>query len=328
MHQINAGSFAGALLGCAVGDAIGFALQFKYPTEKVSAESLDKFDYFPAYGYPPGQYTDDTQMTLAIVEAIIKDGEITGDGVAREFVRLWKNEDVVDRGISCDDAVKALMRGSDWLHSGTEAGRAGNGTAMRAAPVGLWNYDDIGKLVRDSETQSIITHKDKRCAVGSMLVAAAVADNIRRGSLNQSDFLGLLLPLCSREGGGDYARCLGEMEELLRMPERDALHIIARAGQEETFDRDEITPFVVPTVLVSLYAFLKQPHDFLGALAIVYRARGDIDTTGAITGAISGALLGTDGIPNRLSCGVMDNARITALGYKLHETKTAAPPGE
>jgi len=315
LHAIK-DKFIATLFGCAVGDAVGFAFQWRYPRRGVSKAVLEEFEYESPYGYPPGQFTDDTQMTLAIAEAIVGDGDVAGEGIAREFVRLWK-EGVVDRGMSCDDAVQALMRGVDWMHSGTKPGRAGNGTAMRASPIGLWDYDDIGKLVRDSEIQSIITHADKRCAVGAILVAAAVAYNIKNDAPGGAEFPGLLLPLCNREGGADYARYLDIMGELLEMPEADAVRTIARAGQERTFDRSYITPFVVPTVLISIYAFLKNPDDFLEALAVVYRARGDIDTTGAITGAISGSRVGAAGIPEHLSRPIAGHDRVVGLAGQL-----------
>jgi ADP-ribosylglycohydrolase len=195
---------------------------------------------------------------------------------------------------------------------------------MRASPIGLWDYDDIGKLVSDSEIQSVITHTDKRCTIGATLVAAAVAYNIRNDAFEPAAFLESLRPLCNREGGEDFARYFELMGRLLAMPEEEAASTIAKAGQERKFEKDYITPFVVPTVLISCYAFLKYPEDFLEALAVVYRARGDIDTTGAITGAISGSHLGEAGIPAHLAREVVERKRIIDVAEKLCEMKSAA----
>ncbi|RKY24620.1 MAG: hypothetical protein DRP79_07525 [Planctomycetota bacterium] len=312
--------YAGTLLGCAVGDAVGLCYQFAHlPGEK--REPLESFSYLPFGRYPPGQYSDDTDMTLAIVRAILERGEVSGPSIAKEFVRMWETCPVVDPGISCSDAIEALIRGAPWDGSGTSEGRAGNGTAMRASPIGLWDYDDMEKLRRDSEIQSVITHKDRRAVAGAIAVAAAVAYNVKNGELDCENFISFIKAECRIDGGGPYLQYLDDMPKLLGMPEAEAISIIARAGQEQRFSGSHITPFVVPTVLVSLYAFLKHPDSFLDALALVYRAGGDIDTTGAITGAISGSCLGAEQIPKHLKEGVLNGEYIAELARKLWQAK-------
>ena len=308
--------YAGTLLGCAVGDAVGLCYQFaRFPGRKHI--SLESFSYLPFGHYPPGQYSDDTDMTLAIVQAILETGEVSGPAIAEEFKRIWQTVDIVDPGLSCDDAIHALLGGTPWDKSGTEEGRAGNGTAMRASPIGLWDYDDVEKLRRDSEIQSIITHKDRRAVAGAVVVAAAVAYNINNEKLDGNDFIAFIKTECRVEGIDPFMRYLDDMPELLNMTEGRAVSIIAGAGQEERFSGNFITPFVVPTVLVSLYAFLKYPDSFLDVLALVYRAGGDIDTTGAIAGAISGSRLGVEHIPERLKKGVLNEEHIAGLARRL-----------
>ncbi len=45
-----------------------------------------------------------------------------------------------------------------------------------------------------------------------------------------------------------------------------------------------ISPFVVSSVLWSLYAFLRSPDDYWEAIRIAIAVGGDVDTTGAIAG--------------------------------------------
>jgi len=79
----------------------------------------------------------------------------------------------------------------------------------------------------------------------------------------------------------------------------EAVAEIARAGQPTFTDR-VITPFVIPTVLAGLYAFLRSPHDFGQSVGLVIGLGGDTDTTAAITGAISGSLNGEGVLAERL----------------------------
>jgi len=94
----------------------------------------------------------------------------------------------------------------------------------------------------------------------------------------------------------DYVR---KLPEWLAGPEDEAVAEIARAGQPQ-FARGVITPFVLPTVLASLYAFLRSPTGFCESLTFVIRLGGDVDSTGAVTGAVSGSLNGEGSFPGRL----------------------------
>ena len=49
-------------------------------------------------------------------------------------------------------------RGLPWYEAGVVS--AGNGTAMRAAPVGLVHLGDPYRIYRDSLLQSVVTHQD------------------------------------------------------------------------------------------------------------------------------------------------------------------------
>ena len=75
--------------------------------------------------------------------------------------------------------------------------------------------------------------------------------------------------------------------------------MISQSGSPELKDNfwDKISPYVIPTVLIALYAFLVNIESYIGAISMAIQVGGDVDTTAAITGAISGAYLGVDAIP-------------------------------
>ena len=71
----------GCLLGGAVGDALGA------PYEGLWSKSIPDSDGLLAgfgefHGCPRGQYTDDTQLTLATVESIVEQQTIDPHGIA------------------------------------------------------------------------------------------------------------------------------------------------------------------------------------------------------------------------------------------------------
>ena len=83
-----------------------------------------------------------------------------------------------------------------------------------------------------------------------------------------------------------------------------------------------VTPFVIPTVLASSYAFLKHPRDFSSAVRAVINMGGDVDSTGSITGAMSGAFNGVGAIPQHLREGVKDSRQIHELAAAFFDKKT------
>src|SRR6476620_7648595 len=79
--------FLGCLLGCAVGDALGAPYEGLWSHSIPDAETLlSGFAEFE--GFPPGQYTDDTQLSLATVEAILDAGDVIPAVVGRFIARL------------------------------------------------------------------------------------------------------------------------------------------------------------------------------------------------------------------------------------------------
>ena len=75
--------FQGCIVGLAVGDALG------WPTEFIHDLSIIRNSYGPdgltdlvAGRHPAGTYTDDTQMSIAIAEALVRAGERDIDSIA------------------------------------------------------------------------------------------------------------------------------------------------------------------------------------------------------------------------------------------------------
>src|SRR5207302_6664125 len=96
-----------------------------------------------------------------------------------------------------------------------------------------------------------------------------------------------------------------------------AVNAIAWAGSSRPdFHRPIITPFVIPTVLASLWAVLRHPSCWSEAVAEAIGLGGDVDTLGAIVGALAGARLGLSAIPAHLADGVVGGDRLMPLARR------------
>jgi ADP-ribosylglycohydrolase len=309
--------FIGCIVGSAIGDALGAPYE-GWEGKKIPYQVGIPAEYEKMWGYSKGQYTDDTQLSLAIIKAILKAGKVDGNTIAQEFIPLWKDAKIIGAGLSCTDAVNKLMQGKgDWKTAGTEKGRAGNGTAMRAAPIGLWDYDRAEQLVEDAAISSVITHHDERCTAGAVCIAYAVAHGIRNSAIDAEMMIDLIWNTVKEIHTG-FADEVSKLSEWLTLSEKDAVEQIIAAGKPDIHLHGRwsgISPYVIPTVLICLYFFLKYPNSFEDNLIRVIKVGGDVDSTAAIMGAIAGAFNGISSIPRRLIKGLKDNQRI----YKLAE---------
>ncbi len=317
--------FRATLLGCAIGDALGFPFEGA-PPEAISRipEIAEDFAPRPRGRFLKGQYTDDTQMTLAVAEAIAMEGRVDGRAIAARFVQLWKRGLILAPGKACSEAVERLIEGVPWMSAGVPIGQAGNGAAMRASPLGLWHYDDPAKIARDAELQGVITHKDPRSQAGGAAVAAAVALNLS-GEPLASDVWCHRVAQVVAAIDAPFGAEIERLAQLARFDPDRAVRVISRAGFPPGMKNEwpGISPFVIPSVLMALYAFLRERDDFRACMNIVLRAGGDVDTVAAMAGAVSGSRVGLMGIPARLRKNVLDADGIQHLADRLFAQKQA-----
>lgn len=304
--------FAGCLIGQALGDALGFPVEGEGPAVcGAYARDVVRAGKAPASGrgdFPFGQYSDDTQLARELVLSWRDRGGFDAGDYAARIARLFAEDKVVGRGRATEQAAERLIAGVPWFQAGTPAPSAGNGSAMRAGPLGLLMWDDPEAMVRAAVDQGRITHADPRCLAGSVAVAGAVALAARDGDLAPKAFLAQL-----REWTGriepSFESALRRLEPLLDLPADQAARAVARDGLPPGVDSQwhgGISAFVVGSVLWALWSFLKSPDDWLGAVAQAVAPGGDVDTTAAMAGAMAGARAGLSRLPGDLARTVTD----------------------
>ena len=163
----------GCILGGAVGDALGAPFEGLWSHSIPGASEL-LAGYGEFEGFPRGQYTDDTQLTMATLQSIVRVGCIDPKDIARSIARLWRSQEVIGPGGACTSAADRLLAGGHWSSCGAPVGQAGNGTAMRTAALGLYFLRRPGELVEAVAQVSRITHQDPRSVAGGVAVASAV----------------------------------------------------------------------------------------------------------------------------------------------------------
>jgi ADP-ribosylglycohydrolase len=309
--------FLGCLLGCAVGDALGAPYEGLWshliPDTDILMEQFAEFE-----GYPRGQFTDDTQLTLATVRSILKVGDVSLPHIARSIADLWKKQTVIGPGGACSHAALAFLRAGDWQTCGAAVGQAGNGTAMRTAALGLFFLSKGESLPETVADVSRITHQDPRSIAGGVAIAKAAQLLARSQEIDATAFCSDIAKAMS---GFDpvFADMVARIPALVEEPPEVAISIVAWSGMDRPeFDSPIITPFVIPTVLASLWCLLRHTDSWPRAVGNAIRLGGDVDTLGAIVGALAGTRLGVLAIPSHLRETVHQSKQIQELALRFH----------
>src|SRR5262249_7271359 len=240
---------------------------------------------------------------------------------------IFAENRIVGRGLATDAAARRLMAGVPWEEAGTPAPHAGNGTAMRVGPVGLLFGDDPDQMIRVAHDQGRITHKDPRCSAGSVVVAGAVALAARPGKIETSQFL-WQISAWARPLERHFADNVLQLTKWLELPPEEAAPAISNCASRDFLDDWRwISPFVIPSVLWSLYSFLRTPENYCETVYTAIIAGGDVDTTAAMAGAISGARVGLHRLPQELAKQLNDRGRwglgeLVELSHCCYHIKT------
>lgn len=198
---------------------------------------------------------------------------------------------------------------------------------MRAAPIGLLFFNKPEQLVQAAHDQSRITHQDKRCSAGSILIAGAVALALQSLSIDADKFL-YQLSEWAKMVEESVAFAVLTLNEVVSLSPEKAVAFISRAGVDSNYldEWQGISPFVTSSVLWSLYSFLKTPENYWETICTAIAVGGDVDTTAAMAGAISGAYLGLEGIPLHLADCLTDQGswgfvELVELAHKSYNLK-------
>jgi ADP-ribosylglycohydrolase len=293
-----------SILGQALGDALGFVVEAEPPN--VAQEYVDHWLRAGRAGershsqYPFGQYTDDTQLARELLRSFEQAGGWDPAVFAARVAELFGARGEVGAGRGTRTAALRLLEGVPWQESGTPAPYAGNGAAMRAGPLGLL-LPDTSAMCRAAVEQARITHLDPRCAAGSAVIARAVALASAGQRFQAREFIEELAT-CAALVDGSVAAAVRGLTAWVNLPPLEAARHVHASGLDPAHSHrwQGISAFVTPSVLWSLYAFLRSPDDYWETICTAITVGGDTDTMAAMAGAISGARVGVDALPSIL----------------------------
>lgn len=315
----------GSIVGLAVGDALGYPHEFRTVAQvrrELGPDGVVGFlrlkdprftrPFIVGTDHPPGTFTDDTQMSLALAEALLEartaDVDVLMPIVAKRFVD-WYFADDNDRspgeatGIGCT----ALRDGAPWRTAGV-AHSKGCGANMRVAPIGLY-FDDLDVVAHVARAQSLLTHRHPAALEGAAAAALCVALALR-GADPPAMHAEVARRCVGRDADFDAVwtkipRVLDEpAERVLVDPAKSA------AALGEGWVAEE-------AIAAALWCVWRWPDDYRAGVLQAVNTDGDSDSLACIAGSILGARLGIDAIPAEWARDIEQSAYLHDVGRRL-----------
>ncbi|MEI6731082.1 MAG: ADP-ribosylglycohydrolase family protein [archaeon] len=343
MHKSMKERYRATLIGSAIGDTLGMPVEgwkreqiakyvpggIREPIEPVilrdASDKLIESDEFGKLKYytidlKKGFWTDDTILTTALAESIVREGDIDLDDIAKRqlneyIIRLHGDKVIGGFGRTTMEAFNRLQCGISPLESGVIGG-PGNGPAMKMSPLGLFMHatDSYESGLSDAERIGKITHLDPRSVVSGVLQSHAVYSLLE--DVSKESFLFSLKSLAE-----NYEKPLAE--EFNRRDAGDLKSKILWIYENRNASDEDALKFLKNDSLVmrshpfALFMFQKYWHTPLNGLLKTVNAGGDCDTTGAIYGALAGAKNGLF-FPESWYDLLQDNERIMAAADGIY----------
>jgi ADP-ribosyl-[dinitrogen reductase] hydrolase len=282
----------GAFIGAAVGDALGAPFEFgpagqytaRFPEPAAGGDT--EMAGGGGLGWRPGEFTDDTQMAVAMAESLALHRRVEPGDLWRRW-RAWA-ADASDVGI----ITRAALAGHDWRTAASDAhvalGRsAGNGALMRVTPAGLLHARTSPGLatsltLRIALEQGSLTHLDPAASWG----AAICAELVRRAIL-----------------GADPVGELAEVLSLLPDHVRVRFEPVLSPRWHPTMIGTPLNGTVWGCLAQAVWA-VRAHHTFHDAVVAAIDLGGDTDTVACVTGALAGSRDGLTAIPSRWTSAV------------------------
>lgn len=277
----------GSILGLALGDALGTSVEFK---KRDSFPPLDDIVGGGPFNLQPGEWTDDTSMTLCLIDSYLACGQHDASDQLNRYTNWWQHGEnsatgtCFDIGHTVETALRKYSITGDTDCATNDELSAGNGSLMRIAPVAIFYSPYRGftleQALNMAKLCSQTTHAEQRCIDACQLMVCLLYKIFEQSDLSLNK-LALLNSI------------KGDLQGL--HPEIQAI------ANGKYFDktRDEIksSGFVVHSLEAALWCFYNTNTFKQGAL-LAANLGEDADTIAAIYSQLAGAFYGYKQLPS------------------------------
>ena len=294
----------GAIWGHLVGDAMGVPYEFRSPEQIGQVRWGEK----GSHSQPPGTWSDDGALMLALLDSLLTAGFDTEDQGQRALA--WERtgtyapgEVVFDIGRTTREALRAIEQGTPAELAGPTHDRSqSNGSLMRILPLALWakaGIVDAGAIADLATRASKVTHGHSvpqvACAVYVVLAAALLKGSTAARALEDS--IEVVRDRYRPGGAAPDAALVEALDELVDW----------RATHEPQGRGGALNAFW------SAWTAFEGASSYRETIERAIRFGNDTDTTAAIAGGLAGIRWGLNGIPKEWLAGMRGGEIVAPL---------------
>jgi ADP-ribosylglycohydrolase len=299
MYAVIVDRIRGVIFGQAIGDALGFGTEWipKHKVKKEYPQGLNDYHQIIRYpdikGWQPGDWTDDTDQMLCILDSLIEKQKVDVLDIAARL-HHWAITD----GMGMGQTVCSVVFSPNFLHNPTlvakqiweESGRqvAANGGVMRTSVLGIWDYPFPAKVKHNAEQVCQITHYDSRCVGSCVAVCLAIATLLQ----GDNNIDGLVRAIAKEVSA--YDPSIDKYFDLASLTSLDALDLDEGLNPGENGG----TGYTLKTMGAGFWALL-HAKSYEDAILQIIHEGGDADTNAAVAGALLGARFGYESLPKK-----------------------------
>lgn len=296
----------GVIYGHAIGDAIGLGTEFMtkehikyyYPNGYDNYQQIEPDKHRSSW--KKGEWTDDTDQMLCILESIIAKKVVDEIDIAKR-IHYW----AFNGGRGIGQTVYKVITDHEfmfnphkvskkvWVASGNKA--AANGAVMRTSILGVWDYNNQDKVKENSDKVSKITHYDPRCTGSSYIICYLISELIKGNTKNK-----------------ELVKKLLEIAQLYdtRIEEYINLSTNKKIGKLKLDEQNSIG-YTLKAMGAGIWALHQK--DYKSAMLEIINEGGDADTNGAVAGAVLGAKFGYSKLPQNWVDGLLNKDKLNLL---------------
>lgn len=302
--------FLSSFYGFVVGDALGVPYEFRY---RGTFQVSDMASY-GTWNQPAGTWSDDTSMTLALMENLSEKGDwrtlmekfvaFRDEGAYTPFQKAF------DVGNTCAQAILRFELGFSPLEAGSIDETAnGNGALMRVFPLAFSLYEETDFYRRSDIIRECtrLTHGHLRSQVASVLYCELIRNLLQ----------GMALGEAMQETGKNFVRYYNGSTDLMSEYENHFERDLIEDKQNKAAPNS--TAYVVDTFSAALWC-LQNTNSYQAAILTAVNLGGDTDTTAAVTGTLAGILYGGEVIPENWRKSLQNDQLLKTISQRFCDT--------
>ncbi|MDE7416153.1 MAG: ADP-ribosylglycohydrolase family protein [Lachnospiraceae bacterium] len=312
------------ILGVAIGDALGVPVEF----ESRAAIAIDPVITMREYGthhQPAGTWSDDTSLTLALMDSINKNQGLDYYDIMDKFSE-WllygeytANGEVFDVGNATSRAIMNYGRRCEPLKcGGVSEFENGNGSLMRILPTAF--YINAHSELTIDERMGIIhnisslTHRHPISLIGcGIYISIALSFISGKTPLSEGIQQGIAEAFRYYEN-----QCWSDISSYLRLKDATAFKNLSENDIQSS-------GYVVHTLEAAIWCLL-HTDSYESCVLRAVNLGDDTDTTGAVAGGLAGIYYGADSIPQEWQAAVAKREYIKHLCTAFEDCISAKPP--